>query len=414
MEKKSTMSKTKLSNKVPSNKTLPRCQPSNVTRQSTKINNDRYPRNGCGFSEQPSSVCRLDTSINRLEEIPRVRSPRHEKHAEQTNSNNSPEICYRNHIPTIISVRRKRKYCRSTMKTNIAHNCIKIKINQPSESTSVPSFFLSNVCHITNKVDELTAVVSIDDPSVVMVTESWLSAEVPDLSVKVGDKYNMFRHDRHSPGGGVIAYVNKSLSVERMVDLEEENKEVIWLLLKPHRTPRPYSAIIVAVVYYPPGQTAQQAAEMNEYLTNCIDSLQHERPSSWIVITSDFNQLKLNRLCNRFNLRKCVTKPTRGRNILDQILTNMVNLFDTVCHLPPIGRSDHQCLFIKPVKRQENPSMSKKIRVMKTANLNNLSLKMATEDWNAVYSAQDIDQKVQVFNSILLIKRNGINLCMFW
>ena len=35
---------------------------------------------------------------------------------------------------------------------------------------SIPSF-LSNVCHITNKVDELVAVVSIYDPSIVMITE---------------------------------------------------------------------------------------------------------------------------------------------------------------------------------------------------------------------------------------------------
>ena len=109
--------------------------------------------------------------------------------------------------------------------------------------------------------------------------------------------------------------------------------------------------IDAAVVYYPPGQSAEQAIDMNEYLTTCIDSLLRERPSSGIVIAGDFNQLKLRELCNRFNLKRSVTKPTRGHNILDQILTNMLPLFDTVSHLPPIGRSDHQCLLIKPIKR---------------------------------------------------------------
>ena len=232
---------------------------------------------------------------------------------------------------------------------------IKTNTNPTIGKSSVPSFLLSNVCHITNKVDELAAVVSIYDPSVVMITESWLSDDIGDSSVKIGNKYNIFRRDRKSPGGGVIAYVNNCLPAERMTHLEEENKEVIWLLLKPPRTPRPYSTIVAAVVYYPPGQSAEQAIDMNEYLTTCIDSLLRERPSSGIVIAGDFNQLKLRELCNRFNLKRSVTKPTRGHNILDQILTNMLPLFDTVSHLPPIGRSDHQCLLIKPIKRQKTP-----------------------------------------------------------
>ena len=279
---------------------------------------------------------------------------------------------------------------------------IKINTNPTIGKSSVPSFLLSNVCHITNKVDELSAVVSIYDPSVVMITESWLSDDIGDSSVKIGNKYNIFRRDRKSPGGGVIAYVNNCLPAERMTHLEEENKEVIWLLLKPPRTPRPYSTIVAAVVYYPPGQSAEQAIDMNEYLTTCIDSLLRERPSSGIVIAGDFNQLKLRELCNRFNLKRSVTKPTRGHNILDQILTNILPLFDTVSHLPPIGRSDHQCLLIKPIKRQKTPVTSKKIRLMKRANLNDLSLNMASEDWTTVYSALDVDEKVSAYNSIII------------
>ena len=106
---------------------------------------------------------------------------------------------------------------------------------------------------------------SIHDPSVVIITESWLSEDIADDAVQIGNKYNMFRRDRKSPGGGVIAYVNKCLPAKRMAHLEEENKEVIWLLLKPPRTPRPYITVAVAIVYYPPGQSAEQAIDMIEY-----------------------------------------------------------------------------------------------------------------------------------------------------
>ena len=85
-----------------------------------------------------------------------------------------------------------------------------------------------------------------------MITELWLSDDIADASVKIGNKYNILRPDRKSPGGGVIAYVNNCLPAERMAHLEEENKEVIWLLSKKNRTPRPYSTIVAAVVYSPP------------------------------------------------------------------------------------------------------------------------------------------------------------------
>ena len=212
----------------------------------------------------------------------------------------------------------------------------------------------------------------------------------------------MLRRDRKSPGGGVIVYVNKCLPAKRMAHLEEESKEVIWLLLKPPRTPRPYSTVAIAKVYYPPGQSTEQAIDMIEYLTICIDNVLRQRPSSGIVIGWDFNQLKLKELCNRFNLKRSVTKPTRGQNTIDQILTNMLPLFDTVDHFPPTGRSDHQCLLIKPTKRRKTPARSKRIRLKNRANLINLSLKMVYEDWTAVYSTQDVNEKVSNYNSIII------------
>ena len=155
-------------------------------------------------------------------------------------------------------------------------------------------------------------------------------------------------------------------------------------------------------MYYSPGQSAEQAIDMIEYLTTCIDNVLRQRPSSGIVIGGDFNQLKLKELCNRFNLKRSVTKPTRGQNTLDQIKTNMFPLFDTVDHLPPIGRSDHQCLLIKPSKRRKTPARSKRVRLKNRANLINLSLKMVSEDWTAVYSTQDVDEKVSNCNSIII------------
>jgi hypothetical protein len=93
---------------------------------------------------------------------------------------------------------------------------------------------------------------------------------------------------------------------------------------------------------------------MIEYLTRNLDNLLCDRPSSAIVIAGDFNKINLTRLCNRFSLKKSILAPTRGNNILDQVLTNMRDMYNPTHHLPPLGRSDHECLLL--VKRNYQPS----------------------------------------------------------
>jgi hypothetical protein len=172
-------------------------------------------------------------------------------------------------------------------------------------------------------VDELSAVVAINNPSVILVTESWLSSDIPDSIINIGNTYNLYRLDRPTPGGGILAYIKSDLTAKRLPELEKEGKEALWLLLKPPRTPRPYSSVIVVGVYYPPGQSKENEHEMLDYLTQKMDIALAERPAAGIFVTGDFNKLNLNPLCRRFNLRKQVKSPTSGKNILDQILTNM-------------------------------------------------------------------------------------------
>jgi hypothetical protein len=113
------------------------------------------------------------------------------------------------------------------------------------DNCAVPSLFVTNACHIANKVDELSAVVAINNPSVILVTESWLSSDIPDSIINIGNTYNSYRLDRPTPGGGILAYIKSDLPAKRLPELEEEGKEALWLLLKPPRTPRPYSSVIV-------------------------------------------------------------------------------------------------------------------------------------------------------------------------
>ena len=92
---------------------------------------------------------------------------------------------------------------------------------------------LLNACHVSNKIDELSAVVAINKQTVVFVTESWLSEAIPDSAITIGPKFRNFRLNRATAGDEVLAYVHSSIPVTRLVPAEVSNKEMLLLLLKP-------------------------------------------------------------------------------------------------------------------------------------------------------------------------------------
>ena len=276
----------------------------------------------------------------------------------------------------------------------------------------LPAYLVSNACHITNKVDELQAVVQVNSANVAIITESWLDNNIPSSAVSLGGSFNIFGKDRTSSlGGGVMAYVSDKIPTKQLSELETDDKEVLWLLHTPPRTTRPFSCIITVALYYPEfRKNVAKETELNNYITECLDNLLKERPSAGIVITGDFNHLDPRPLCQRFNLRKMVKAPTRGNNILDQILTNMSSLYGEAKHLPPLGRSDHQCIVFTPLDQQPTGKPAvKTTRNLKPDNIRALGLKLNLENWETVYQAVDVDDKVEAFNNIL---SEALNTCV--
>jgi hypothetical protein len=177
--------------------------------------------------------------------------------------------------------------------------------------------------------------------------------------------------------------------------------EVLWLIHNPTRMRRPYSCIITAGIYFPPSKSANEAKEFTEYITKCLDSILKERPSAAIVVTGDFNHLNPSQICQRFNLRKAVLAPTRGSNTLDQLLTNMSKPYNKVQHLP-LGRSDHQCVLFRPLNQEsQSKATTRSVRNLHPENIRALGLALNLENWEDVYDANDVDDKVQCFNKII-------------
>ena len=148
-------------------------------------------------------------------------------------------------------VRRKQRHLTTiNTRASVPSNCIKISTDTKMSKQTVPSLLLTNACHILNKIDEVSSIVEINGPDIICISESWLDSSISDSIISIGSSYIPYRKDRETLGGGVIAYVKTAIPSSRLSNLEEDCKEVLWLLLKPLRLPRPFSCIVTIVVYY--------------------------------------------------------------------------------------------------------------------------------------------------------------------
>jgi hypothetical protein len=158
-------------------------------------------------------------------------------------------------------------------------NCIQIQTSKKIASI-LPTYFVSNACNVTNKVDELRVAVQVNNANIAIITESWRNDNVPSSAVNIGNLYNVFQKDRLiSNRGGVLAYVNNNIPTKQLVNLEVEDKEVLWLLHMPPRTGRPFSCIITVALFYPEFcKNATKEKELNDHITAGLDSLLKDRP----------------------------------------------------------------------------------------------------------------------------------------
>ena len=68
-----------------------------------------------------------------------------------------------------------------------------------------------------------------------------------------------------------------------------------------------------------------------------------------IILLGDFNDLKIDDICQTCSLHQVVNIPTRKDATLDLILTNVNNnLYTDPISLPGIGKSDHLCVVYVP------------------------------------------------------------------
>ncbi|KAJ3656547.1 hypothetical protein Zmor_015618 [Zophobas morio] len=209
----------------------------------------------------------------------------------------------------------------------------------------------TNIASLCFKFLEFAAIVAVNKPSFVMVTETWLTSDIPDSLVSLSG-YSLFRRDRQSiRGGGVCIYVSNfvmSNFIVSVVDSDTSNVESLFLKV----TGKSLS-IVLGCVYRTPSSDFDSDLELFNALTVLANDYNN------LLICGDFNMPELNwplvcsgslnrssqllvDLISDSHLYQMVSEPTRYRknqcpSVLDLVLSSNPDLIANLEYSSPIG-----------------------------------------------------------------------------
>lgn len=164
-----------------------------------------------------------------------------------------------------------------------------------------------------NKRDELSGLITEEDPDVICIVETWLTSEFTTSEVFRGADYTVYRRDRKETagtGGGVAIAVRGNIVAEEQIDLET-NCELMWIKVADKQGRPTY----IGCYYRPPDcrpEPVEKLTESLEKLVSKAERLPH------IVLTGDFN---LPSIC--WSSGRVLRNPQYGMRVNNMMLTTV-------------------------------------------------------------------------------------------
>ena len=82
----------------------------------------------------------------------------------------------------------------------------------------------------------------------------------------------------HGRAGGVACYIRNDLMYKRLNYMEVHDLEVMWMQVMPKKTPRKFSCILVACLYYTP---KMEYLKIRDHLITNIDTVMRKKTRMW-------------------------------------------------------------------------------------------------------------------------------------
>ena len=208
----------------------------------------------------------------------------------------------------------------------------------------LPTLLNVNVRAIKEKVEDLECVIHNNGVDLAIVSETWITEEMPDTATHI-QGYDLIANSRTTRGGGIACYIHDKLPYKPWPQLEQEGLETLWLTVRPRLLPRSIPTLVVGAIYHPP---SADNYPMVQHIQSSLEVMLQHHPGAGIIVAGDLNHLKISAITKGFNLRQIVTKPTRGNNILDKILTNLSQFYPPPEVIGKIATADHEAVLAVP------------------------------------------------------------------
>ena len=157
-------------------------------------------------------------------------------------------------------------------------------------------------------------------------------------------------------------------------------------------------SIVMCALYYPP--RCQYQHEYIDHITSVIDYVLMEHPDAGIFVVGDMNDLNIQPILNNDGFHQVIHLPTRENNILDKIITNCSRFYSPVILMSPLGRSDHNCVLLIPLKcifREKNEIKKKFVRPLPDSGLRSFGQWITCHSWNELSQISDPSEKCSLF-----------------
>ena len=303
-----------------------------------------------------------------------------------------------------------------------ANNKSKEKPNEKSEK--LITFLYTNIRSLKNKLTELKALVNIENPDIIGLTETWLKCDTNEFESEFNlEGYTILKNDRKiKKGGGVLLYVKDNLKPTRLsVRVNSDKVESIWAQIRGENN----KYLNVGVVYRPPDQKPVDDDKMCDEIKRIVTRNQSA------VVMGDFNlpdinweNLDVHSYYNNRNqddqvrrltpseklletiqdnfLVQNVHEPTRGGNILDLVIATEENLVQNVQVGEHIATCDHNLIRGEINISKELDVNDQQIYNYKRGNYNKISQKLSRIDWNILFRDKNPSDMYNIFTNKLM------------
>ncbi|KAI4904813.1 hypothetical protein NFI96_000061 [Prochilodus magdalenae] len=195
---------------------------------------------------------------------------------------------------------------------------------------SVSSVVKGNVNSLANKTDELAALVRNQrlyrKCSLLCLTETWLTGNIPDTNVDI-------------PGFATVR-------ADRDAKLSGKSKDGGLMLFVNIRWCNPGHDCEGEYLVSGDGRSCCHCCLcLRSSTRRTIARLQTQHPDAFIAISADFNHITLDSVLTAFH--QYVDCPTRKNRTINLLYANVKDAY-TATPLPPLGKSDHNLVYLQP------------------------------------------------------------------